>query len=56
MNSSHTGRAARNMQTAFGPYTSHDLQPMPERSYTAFWWACMAAIAVVAVVLVWLTR
>lgn len=24
-NSSHTGRAPRNMQSAFGPYTSRDL-------------------------------
>lgn len=35
--SSYTGRAARSMQAAFGPYVSHDLHPMPEpkRSHEA---------------------
>lgn len=28
--SSHTGRAARTMQSAFGPYTNHYLHPMRE--------------------------
>ena len=50
-------RSHRSMQAAFGPYTSHELQPMPDhRDYSASWWAWMAVCAVVTVVLVWVMR
>jgi len=33
-NSSHTGRAARDLQSAFGPYTSHYIVSRPKRFWT----------------------
>lgn len=49
----NTRRHPRTMAEAFGPYTSHDLQPMREsRPYSPAWWIAMAAIAVaIAVIL-----
>ena len=29
--SNHTGRAHRSMQSAFGPYTSREVEPMPHK-------------------------
>ena len=50
-------RHPRTLAEAFGPYTNHELQPMPERrDYSASWWAWMAVCAVVTVVLVWVMR
>ena len=55
MNSNHTGRVARNLQSAFGPYTSHALQPMPEPTHPhdkiVLWGCVVAAVAFVAVVM-----
>ena len=50
-------RHPRTLVEAFGPYTSNDLQPMPDsRDYSASWYAWMFAIAIVTAVLVWVTR
>lgn len=52
-----TRRHPRTMAEAFGPYTSHDLEPMREpRAYSAAWWWVMWAIAVVTVILIFSTR
>ena len=57
MNSSTTGRAARTMQAAFGCYTDHALQPMPEpvdqwRNATrALYFVAILAVAVIAYLL-----
>lgn len=49
----NTRRHPRTLQEAWGPYTSHDLQPMPDRNdYTAGWWLAMAVCAAVTVVLI----
>lgn len=56
-NSSYTGRSARSLSDAFGPYTSQDLQPMrDERHYSRAWWAWMVVIAAVTFVLIFTTR
>jgi len=49
-----TGKFARTMQAAFGPYTNHVLHPMPEPIHAhdkIVLWGCVAVIAVLAVVL-----
>ena len=54
MNSSTTGRTARTMQAAFGCYTDHALQPMPEpvdtwRNATrTLYFVTILAVAVIA--------
>lgn len=42
-----TRRYPRTLQEAFGPYTSRDLQPMPDKSraYPDSWWIAIALIA-----------
>jgi hypothetical protein len=56
MNSSnYTGRTHRTINSAFGPYTSHALAPMPEPIHphdTIVLWGCAigAVVAFVAVV------
>ena len=49
--SSWTGRSARDMRSAFGPYTDDALQPMPERSRLWQDWCiyvmCCIAVAVI---------
>jgi len=47
-----TGKFARTMQQAFGPYTSHALHPLPEPIHPSdkiVMWGCVAAIALMAV-------
>lgn len=48
-----TRRYPRTMAEAFGPYTSRDLQPMPDKSpdYGAGWWIAITLIALVALFL-----
>lgn len=51
-----SGKFARTMQQAFGPYTSHTLQPMPEHFHPhdkIVLWGCavVAVLTVVALVL-----
>ena len=50
-----TGKFARTMQQAFGPYTSHALHPMPEPTHPhdkiVLWGCAVAAVAFVAVVM-----
>lgn len=49
----NTRRYPRTMAEAFGPYTSNDLQPMPEpRDYSAAWWWAMLVIAVITLILI----
>ena len=54
MNTAHsnwTGRTHRTMQGAFGPYTSNQLEPMPEAdsvTHVALVLASVAAVAVAA--------
>ena len=52
----NSGKFSRTMQQAFGPYTSHALEPMPEPIHphdTIVLWGCAVAavVAFVAVVL-----
>lgn len=55
--SNHTGRVARDMQSAFGPYTSHDLQPMHDpHEYTGRWWFAMGLIAIATVLAIAIFR
>ena len=54
-NSSHTGRASRSLNEAFGPYTSRDFQER-ETGYAGWWWYSMAVIAVLTVVIIVVTR
>ena len=52
MNSNEHGRVARDLQTAFGPYTSRQLSPMPEPIHphdTIVLWGCAAVMVVLAV-------
>lgn len=51
-NSSHTGRAPRSAQAAFGPYTDHRLAPMPDHEPPARKWQDVALVAVSALALV----
>ena len=56
MSSNEHGRVHRNLQSAFGPYTSRQLSPMPEPIHphdTIVLWGCAVAavVAFVAVVL-----
>ena len=56
MTSNEHGRVARDMKTAFGPYTNNVLHPMPEPIHphdTIVLWGCAVAavVAFVAVVL-----
>ena len=56
-NSSYTGRAPRSMRDAFNPYCDDSLQPMrDDRDYSVGWYAWMACIAAVTVVLILTTR
>jgi hypothetical protein len=55
MNSNYTGRTARNLNQAFGPYCSPYVSPMPEPIHphdTIVLWGCAVAavVAFVAVV------
>ena len=47
-----TRKFPRTMQQAFGPYTGHVISEPREAGYPAAWWACMALIAVFALVAV----
>lgn len=50
-------RHPRTMSEAFGPYTSRDLQPMPEpHDYGAAWWWVMAVVAAATFILIFTTR
>ena len=54
MSSNYTGRTHRTINSAFGPYTSHALQPMPEPIHphdTIVLWGCVAALIALVVVL-----
>ena len=56
-NSSFTGRAPRDMQSAFGCYTDSTLQPMREPTgYSVGWWLAFWIVSVTALVTVWVTR
>lgn len=46
MSSNEHGRVHRNLQSAFGPYTSHALNPIPEPIHphdTIVLWGCAVA-------------
>ena len=47
--SNYTGRAHRNMQGAFGPYTSNQLEPIPESNDVTDVALVLASVAAVAV-------
>jgi len=49
--SSYTGRSARSLNEAFGPYTSREFTE--PREYSGAWWFAMALIAIVGGVLIW---
>ncbi len=56
MNSNHTGRIARNLNQAFGPYCSPYVSPMPEPHHPhdrIVLWGCAvgAVVALAALVL-----
>lgn len=55
-NSAYTGRSARTMQGAFGPYVDHKLDPIPETGYSAAWWAVFAIVAVLALIVIFANR
>lgn len=49
-----SGKFARTMQAAFGPYTNNVLYPMPEPIHphdTIVLWGCVAALIALVVVL-----
>jgi len=52
--SSYTGRSARSLNEAFGPYTSREFTE--PREYSRAWWFAMAVIAIVGGVLIWGTK
>lgn len=46
----NTRRHPRTLQEAFGPYTSHDLQPMREaRGYGVAWWVSICVVSLIGV-------
>ena len=52
-----TRRHPRTMQEAWGPYTSHDLQPMRDpRDYSVWWWIVMAIVAGLTAAIIFATR
>lgn len=57
MNTAHsnwTGRTRRTMTEAFGPYTSNQLEPMPDDDVTgvALVLACVASVALTVLAIV----
>lgn len=52
--SSYTGRSARSLNEAFGPYTSREFTE--PRQYSGAWWFAMAVIFIVTLLLIWGTK
>jgi hypothetical protein len=53
----NTRRHPRTLTEAFGPYTSHDLQPMRDpHEYTGRWWFAMGLIAIATVLAIAIFR
>jgi hypothetical protein len=52
--SNYTGRAHRSLEAAFGPYTSNQLEPMPDDDVTdvALVLAAVAAVALTVLAIV----
>ena len=50
--SNYTGRAHRSLESAFGPYTSNSLEPMPEEEAVTDVALVLASVAAVALAVV----
>jgi hypothetical protein len=57
-NSNYTGLSARDMKSAFGPYTDSTLHPMPEprHVYSRAWWVVVYVLSVIALITIYFTR
>lgn len=53
-----TRRFPRSMTEAFGPYTSNDLEPMPDgsRDYGAAWWVAIVLVSLAGLFLIAIYR
>ena len=51
-------RHPRTMAEAFGPYTSNDMAPLPDRGrvYSRAWWITVYVLTIIALVVIYITR
>ncbi len=56
-NSNYTGRFPRDLNSAFGPYTSTQFEDdKPPAGYGWVWWGCMIVILMATVLIIGVTR